>query len=307
MGGGSFNSLGGRSGVQLGLININDTVAADCVVGPGSVGDLAYGTVNCLAVQPDGKMLVGGDFTTLAGQTRDYLGRFNADGTMDSTFNPGANGEVFCLALQPDGKILVGGSFTTLGGQTRYALGRLNDDGSVDTGFNAPMGYVSSFCQVSSLALQTNGAVLAGGIFSIHSGGLTMTNLARLNTNGTLDTSFKVTVSGNDPVDVLSATVNCLALQADGEILAGGSFTSVNKQACVNLGRLNPDGSLDGSFNAHATNGVDGVVYTLAIQTDGRILAGGGLYLPTSSASRTSSGSTRMARWTPPSIRRSAG
>ncbi len=73
-----------------------------------------------LAVQPDGKILVGGEFTTLGGQPRHYIGRLNADGTVDSGFNPGASGEgVFLLALQADGKILVGGHFDTLGGQSR--------------------------------------------------------------------------------------------------------------------------------------------------------------------------------------------
>ena len=71
-----------------------------------------------LAVQPDGKVLVGGEFTTLGGQPRHYIGRLNADGTVDSGFNPGASGEgVFSLALQADGKILVGGHFDTLGGR----------------------------------------------------------------------------------------------------------------------------------------------------------------------------------------------
>src|ERR1017187_6248760 len=80
--------------------------------------------VYSLAVQADGKILVGGGFTTLGGQTRNYLGRLNVDGTVDSGFNPGANNYVLSLAVQADGKILVGGYFSTLGGQTRNHLGR---------------------------------------------------------------------------------------------------------------------------------------------------------------------------------------
>ena len=78
--------------------------------------------VYSLAVQADGKILVGGYFTTLGGQTRNYLGRLNPDGTLDTGFNPGANSYVFSLAVQADGKILVGGQFTTLGGQTRNGI-----------------------------------------------------------------------------------------------------------------------------------------------------------------------------------------
>jgi hypothetical protein len=72
------------------------------------------------------KILVGGQFTTLGGQTRNYLGRLNPDGTLDTGFNPGADYEVYALAVQADGVILVGGSFTALGGQTHNYLGRLN-------------------------------------------------------------------------------------------------------------------------------------------------------------------------------------
>src|ERR1051326_83316 len=77
----------------------------------------ANGTVNALAVQADGEILVGGAFTTLGGQTRNRLARLNADGTLDLGFNPGANNNVNALLVQPDGQILLGGSFTTMGGQ----------------------------------------------------------------------------------------------------------------------------------------------------------------------------------------------
>ncbi|HKZ82802.1 MAG TPA: delta-60 repeat domain-containing protein, partial [Anaerolineae bacterium] len=79
----------------------------------------ANGTVRALAVQADGKMLVGGLFTTLGGQARDRIARLNSDGSLDTTFNPGANDWVYALAVQADGKIVVGGLFTTLGGQAR--------------------------------------------------------------------------------------------------------------------------------------------------------------------------------------------
>jgi hypothetical protein len=80
-------------------------------------------------VQADGKILVGGEFTTLAGQSRNYIGRLNADGTLDPNFNLGANSNVLCLAVQADGKILAGGHFTGLGGQSRNYVGRLNNTG----------------------------------------------------------------------------------------------------------------------------------------------------------------------------------
>ncbi len=66
----------------------------------------ANGTITALAVQADGKMVVGGFFTTLGGQARGYIGRLHADGSVDATFNPGANGNVLALAVQADGKII---------------------------------------------------------------------------------------------------------------------------------------------------------------------------------------------------------
>src|SRR5262249_50392278 len=83
------------------------------------------GTVNSLALQADGKILVGGSFTTLAGQTRNNLGRLNADGSLDNTFFPSANSNVTALALQPDGAVLVGGAFTNISGQARSGFARL--------------------------------------------------------------------------------------------------------------------------------------------------------------------------------------
>jgi len=99
-------------------LNADGTV--DTAFNPG-----ANGAVYCVAIQPDGKILVGGSFTILAGQACTRLGRLNPDGTLDGTFSAPANGAVYCLALQTDGQILAGGSFTSLGGETCNRLGRL--------------------------------------------------------------------------------------------------------------------------------------------------------------------------------------
>jgi uncharacterized delta-60 repeat protein len=83
-------------------------------------------------VQVDGKIVVGGFFSELGGQTRNRIARLNPDGSLDTTFNPGANNSVSTLLVQVDGKIVVGGYFTTLGGQPRNYIGRLNPDGTLD-------------------------------------------------------------------------------------------------------------------------------------------------------------------------------
>ena len=266
----------------------------------------ANAAVNVAVPQTDGKILLGGQFTSLGGTARNYLGRLNADGTLDTTFNPGASAAVQCLAVQADGRIVVVGSFTNLGGQSRLYIGRLNPDGTVDATFNpAPNN------GVNSLALQPDGKILVGGIFT-SIGGLSRWRIARLNSDGTADAAFNTSASGdvqtiavqadgkilvgggftwldglprnrigrllpNGTGDVTftnanaNSTVFSLAVQADGKILVGGQFTTLGGQTRNSLGRLNPDGSLDTTFNP----GASGMVRSLVVQADGRLLVGG--------------------------------
>lgn len=91
--------------------------------------------LKAVALQHDGKVLVGGDFTSLRNVSRNRLARLNVDGTLDLTFDPGTgpNNALTDIKVQPDGQILVSGKFTTWNGIARRALVRLNGDGSLDT------------------------------------------------------------------------------------------------------------------------------------------------------------------------------
>src|ERR1700704_5507456 len=91
----------------------------------------ANGTVYAVVVQPDGKILLGGNFTTLAPNgggtvTRNHIARLNPDGTLDTAFNPNADNTVFAIAVQGDGKVLAGGLFANISGQTRNRIARLD-------------------------------------------------------------------------------------------------------------------------------------------------------------------------------------
>jgi uncharacterized delta-60 repeat protein len=116
----------------------------------------ANAEILAVAVQSDGKIVVGGNFTTFGGQPRARLARFNADGTLDAAFNPGANGPVTALLVQSGNRLVVGGNFTTIGsGATpRSRLARLNSDGSVDTAF-----FQGANQRVAALAQQSDGRV----------------------------------------------------------------------------------------------------------------------------------------------------
>jgi len=267
--GGAFTRLGGggtgtTARSNLGRLNADGSL--DALFTPG-----ADQYTETLAVQPDGKILVGGAFTTLAGVARHRLGRLNADGSLDASFNPGANGVVYTLALQPDGKIVVAGDFTTLGGggtgtPTRNHIGRLNADGSLDAAFDPGANGV-----VNAVALQPDGKILVGGGFTTLGGGGTGTTgrirIARLNADGSLDAPFDPGANG---------VVYTLAPQPDGKVLVGGDFTMLGGGGSgttprSRLGRLNPDGSLDASFDP----GASAIPQALTVQSDGKILVGG--------------------------------
>ena len=223
---------------------------------PDNFNPGANGTVFSIVVQPDGKVVVGGSFTTLAGQSRARIGRLNVDGTLDASFNPGADSSVYSLLMQADGKVLVGGTFSKLGGQSRSCVGRLNSDGTLDDSFNP-----GADGMVFSLALQQDGMILVGGSFT-SLGGQSRSDLGRLNADGTLDTTFSPGARGS---------VLTLALQEDGRILVGGWFSALGGQSRSYLSRLYADGTLDADFNP----GADSAVYSLAVQADGKILASG--------------------------------
>ena len=112
-------------------------------------------------MQADGKILIGGGFTTIGGVTRNRIARLNADGTLDTGFNPNAERGVYSIAVQADGKILIGGFFTTVGGVTRNRIARLNADGTLDTTFNP-----NANSYVNSIAMQADGKILIGGDFT---------------------------------------------------------------------------------------------------------------------------------------------
>ena len=262
--GGVFSMLGGQPRSRIGRLNPDGTL--DPTFNPGVSAtavppDMSL-EVNALAVQPDGKMLVGGFFTALAGQPCSDIGRLNSDGTLDTNFHAAGLGGggfwpahlyVQSIALQEDGKIVVAGEFNSLGGQPRQCLGRLNPDGSLDTSF-VPTTGIWTIC----VALQSDGKILVGGQMDNH--------VCRLNPDGTIDTNFNAVANGD---------VYALVVQADGKILVGGQFTSLDGQERNCLGRLNADGTLDNGFNPGSDGSVSGGVYAMALQTNGKLLVGG--------------------------------
>ena len=175
--GGGFNQYQGVS--ANGIIRLNSDGTKDLTF-DNSIG--FNGQVFSIAIQSDGKILVGGFFTTYKGLTENFIIRLNSDGTKDLTFDNsiGFNSAVSSIAIQPDGKILVGGDFTTYKSVTNNFIIRLNSDGTKDLTFDNSIGFDN---QIQSIAIQSDGSIFCGGIFSSYKG-YQNNCIVRLNSDG---------------------------------------------------------------------------------------------------------------------------
>ena len=226
----------------------------------------ANSEVTELTVQPDGRILVGGGFTTLGGggsgtTPRNTIGRLNPDGSIDTTFNPGADGVVLVLVIQADGKILVGGYFTTLGGggsgtTARNNIGRLNPDGTLDADFDPG---ANSF--VDELIVQPDGRILVAGYFTTLGGGGTGTTtrlyIGRLGTTTPpatkpLNISTRMQVLTDDNVLIGGFIVTGIAPKKVIVRAIGPSLTAFGVQGALSDPTLDlnaPDGSVTSNYD----------------------------------------------------------
>ena len=248
------------------LALIGCTALSACGKAFGSFDPNANGVVHVIVVQPDGKILLGGDFTSLSPNggspiMRNHIARLNSDGTLDMGFNPNANSGVRALALQPDGKIIAGGDFTTMSGLMRGRIARLDASTGAADSFEPNANAI-----VRTIAVQADGKILFGGDFSKVSNEI-RNFIARVDSAGTLE-SFN---------PAANAPVRCLAIQSDGKILVGGQFRgerSIGGEDRNCIARLDPNTALADSFNPNANDGV----LCITLQSDGKILVSGGFH-----------------------------
>ncbi|HMS42734.1 MAG TPA: delta-60 repeat domain-containing protein, partial [Pyrinomonadaceae bacterium] len=262
VGGTVLLNLSTRQRLNFFRLNANGTSDDAFNAGEGITG----GTVYAIVPQPDGKILVGGDFDGINGSFRSGILRINADGSWDSAFSGQVYGDsfnegIYGMALQEDGKIVIAGDFNNVNNTQRVGIARLNSDGTLDTSFNG--GITSTNRRVWGLALQPDNKIIICGFFN-QVNGVTKNQIARFNTNGSLDTSFVA--------DIPTAlyTARTVRLQADGRIFVGGFFAQINGTPKNNIARLFSNGTLDTSFTA----GTDGTVYDIT-PLDNPIFVGG--------------------------------
>ena len=254
-----------------------------------SMLDTEFGGIQ---IQTDGKVVVAGS-VDLGNGSDFFLVRYEADGSLDTTFN--TNGKVFTdigsgssdiasgLQIQTDGKIVVVG-YSDANGSNDFTVARYNADGSLDTSFNS-VGVVTTDIGTTSIdyaldvAIQSDGKIVVAGYSD--AGGSDDFTVVRYNADGSLDTSFNST--GKVQTDIGTASNDSLSdirLQSDGKIVASG-YTNANGSSDITLVRYNVDGSLDTSFNSTGVvtsdigSGSDDGASGLLIQADGKIVVGG--------------------------------
>jgi uncharacterized delta-60 repeat protein len=238
-----------------GIARLDANGHLDPTFDPGSGINDGFARVITIAVQSDGKILIGGHILSFDGTPVIHMARLHADGSLDHTFTSpfGVEDSVYSMAVQPDGKVLVSGQFDVVNGTSRHRIARLHTDGSLDLSFDA--GEVLGTGR--EISVLPDGKILVTGL--VHAGiGSGTGNLVRLNADGSRDASFH-------PAYI----VDRFALQADGRMIIYGTAES----GWAGLARLHADGSLDAGFLTYG--GVNGRVQSLAPQPDGRVLIGG--------------------------------
>jgi uncharacterized delta-60 repeat protein len=267
--GGGFSMLGGNPHDRLARAAVEGTEdpfwRSDAFEGSDKV-------IRALAIQAPGKIIIGGSFNAISGMNKYNFARLNGDGSLDTSFyqlSPqatsdsltGTNGIVVAVAVLSDNKIILGGNFGNVYGQRRSGIARLLPDGSLDPNFNVDVS-VTPGSDVWALAIQPDGHIIAGGLFSI-AGDPPNTHryIIRLDSYGNLDTAFNPSLAGY---------VHALAIQANGDILVGGEDKNWDKGYLVRL-KADSAYALDPSFTLDINNSVR----TLAVQSDGQILLGG--------------------------------
>lgn len=243
---GYFSNVNGTT--RYGIAKLNSDGSLD----PSLNLNLPSGTgLRDFEVQNDGKIIISGEQRI---SVSPYLNlifrRYNTNNTIDSTFNVGgsnANSNIADIEIQSDNKIMICGWFNSFNGQNRACLARLNSNGTLDTTFNSYNFTSYSIFKVKAL---NDGKYIITGSFNFYDG-QSSNKIAKLNNDGTIDTSFAIGTAAND-------FIRATEIQNDGKIIIGGDFTSFNT---INKNRLARLGNTILSTNANYYENTEITVY----------------------------------------------
>lgn len=290
--GGNFSAVHGTARRSIARLNADGEVdnSFDPASGPN-------GSVTALAVQPDTKLLVTGDFSHINGIARARIARLNPDGTLDNSFDPGWSAtskrsivEILCVAVVTNGQVLVGGVFESFGGHRTHGVARLMNNGRVDLAFHSPLTerqdtirsspFTHTLSRVNEVHPAGNGKVaVIGDLFYPNRGGwlgppVAAVSVVLLRDNGDIDLTFP-------PRGWLQPILSLVPLP-DGAFLVGSAHPNVQsglprtrETNWVSIERLRPNGQLDPGFSVRNVPDfeVDAAsVHQLLLQEDGSIL-----------------------------------
>lgn len=257
--GGSFSQYGNQSAPRLARLNTDGSLDTSF-----SVSGATILSVLDMDLQADGKLLVAGLFSVNSSSNYLTLVRFNADGSLDTSFTAPSSYRAFsAVAVLSDGTIIASGAVSTL---AHYKVIKLTSNGSVNPSFGSP----NFNLPVLRIRPQPDGKVLVGGDFSAVNAYNETTGLVRLNTNGSNDTAFSAQISGN---------VHEMQLLPDGKILVGGKIYAIGHNGVQGLLKLNTDGRIDTTFHiAENSSYGNSIGYEIGIYNDIILFAGSFLY-----------------------------
>ncbi len=232
---------------SIALLDDSTTVNTDFDVG---LFEKEGAEIRDMALAPDGKIVVVGDFTRVGSEPAFQVARLHIDGSLDTEFDTARGsfegGGVSSVAIQSDGNVLVGGNFHTIQGEFQRSLVRMRNDGMLDDTFNPN---IQSGGRVADIVVATTGDVFIGGSLS-RIAEITRNNIAKLTSTGSLDLAFDPNTNSTVSEILLEKQNN----SETGSLFIGGSFRTVGGYARQRLAKLNQDGSIDLTFDAEFNN-----------------------------------------------------
>lgn len=259
--GGYFSQFNGSSKKRL--VRLNSDGSTDTTF---AVADGPNDSVECIAVNNQGKIFVGGRFTTFNQQPKRGIIGLNEDGSVNTSFNVGTGllfGWVRTIVIKEDGKVIMGGDLSSYKGSETGAAIQINTDGSLDAEFQLGSAEFGAY----SIKIGQEGKIFIAGRFKTY-GGLVENHITCRNSNGSRNTLFD-----NGPGTGADNGIRSTVVQPDGKIIIGGSFNYYNGVLKSRIARLNVDGSNDNTFLTGL--GFNSDVLLVLLQPDGKIIVSG--------------------------------
>lgn len=235
--------------------------------------DLSWANVEsviAVKAQPNGKILVGGNFTTYNSVTANRIIRLNSNGSWDKTFETTIQGTyVGNFEFLSGNRILITGTFSQVNGTGANGITLVDSIGQIASGFDSGTGFysnISSSYDIKGVAVQPDQKILVSGSFTSYNG-VTCNGIVRLLPNGDIDPSFNLNgVDGN---------IHKILIQPDGKLIVAGYFTGCQGNTAFDICRLTANGDFDSSFQAGNSITSSSFIFDIEFQSSGKILACG--------------------------------